>query len=199
MFNSIKGVITQKMPKQLFIEANGIEWDITIPDSNLDMIGNVGDEARIYTYLQHAENLMCLYGFASSAERDVFLNLLKVDGVGPKGAVKILSSVKSSELAAILDEEDVGKLEKIPGVGKKTAGKMLLSLRNKLSLEEIPTAKPKSSSEWNDLITALVNMGYDKNLVEECIANLLQDIDPSLSKSQKEEQLFKKALVELAL
>ena len=103
MFNSLTGIITGKFPKQVFIDTNGVEWDLCVPDSNLDMLPPVGNEAKIYTWLQHTDQLMALYGFASADERSVFLDLLKVDGVGPKGAVKIMSAVSSARLMDVLE------------------------------------------------------------------------------------------------
>ncbi len=103
MFNSLTGIITGKFPKQVFIDTNGVEWDLCVPDSNLDMLPPVGNETKIYTYLQHTDQLMSLYGFASADERSVFLDLLKVDGVGPKGAVKIMSAVSSARLLDVLE------------------------------------------------------------------------------------------------
>ena len=114
MFNSLTGIITGKFPKQVFIDTNGVEWDLCVPDSNLDMLPPVGNEAKIYIYLQHTDQLMSLYGFASADERSVFLDLLKVDGVGPKGAVKIMSAVSSARLLDVLEKGDLEMLEKIP-------------------------------------------------------------------------------------
>ena len=128
MFNSISGIITGKFPKQLFIESNGIEWDICIPDSNLNMLPSVGNECKIYTYLQHTDMVMTLYGFVSSDERSIFFDLLKVEGIGPKAAIKIMSSVSSGRLMEVLEKGDLEMLEKILGVGNKTAAKMMLAL-----------------------------------------------------------------------
>ena len=104
MFNSITGIVTAKNPKLLYLENNGIEWEINVPDSNLEMIGSVGSETKIYTWLLHTDVLMSLYGFSSVQERSIFLDLLKVDGVGPKGALKIMSSVSSSRLMEVLEK-----------------------------------------------------------------------------------------------
>ena len=101
MFNSLTGIITAKFPKQVFLDTNGIEWDLCVPDSNLDMLSPVGNEARIFTWLQHTDQLMAIYGFASADERSLFMDLLKVDGVGPKGALKIMSSVSSSKASSL--------------------------------------------------------------------------------------------------
>ena len=203
MFNSISGIITAKFPKQVFIQNNGIEWDICIPDSNLDMLGPVGSEGRVYTYLQHTDMLMCLYGFASADERSVFLDLLKVDGLGPKGAIKIMSCVNSAALMDILEREDLSSLEKIPGVGKKTAGKMMLTLKGKLKISETISIPRSSSSPYSDVIVSLSGMGYDKKLVEQKIAELVEEFSKdsafnSKTQKEKEDLLFRRAIVSLA-
>ncbi len=204
MFNSINGLITGKFPKQLFIETNGIEWDICMPDSNLDLIGHVGDEARVYTWLNHTDKVMDLYGFASAEERSLFFDLLKVDGVGPKGAVKIMSSVSSGRLSDVLDRGDLEMLEKIPGVGKKTAGKMMLALKGKLTMNQNETVvRVSSPAPYSDVISSLVEMGYDKRSVEQKVALIVEEFskDPafdSKSQTEKEDLLFKKVIVGLA-
>ncbi len=205
MFNSITGIITQKFPKQIFIENNGIEWDICIPDSNLDMLGVVGSEAKVYTWLHHTDVIMCLYGFASVEERSVFLDLLKVDGVGPKGALKIMSSVSSGRLMEVLENGDMEMLEKIPGVGKKTAGKMMLALKGKLKISESSgtVVRVTAATPYADLIASLASMGYDKKAVEQKVAQLVEELSKDAgfeTKSQKEREdiLFRKALVSLA-
>ena len=204
MFNSISGIITGKFPKQLFIENNGIEWDICVPDSNLDIFGTVGSEARVFTWLQHTDVSMALYGFASAEERTLFFDLLKVDGIGAKGAVKIMSSVSSGRLTEVLENGDLEMLEKIPGVGKKTAGKMLLALKGKLSLSSaVRVVDLGKNAEFSDVIDSLSSMGYDKKLVEQKVLQLVEVLKGDkdfASKSQKEKEdiLFRRAIVELA-
>lgn len=204
MFNSISGIITGKFPKQLFIENNGIEWDICVPDSNLDMFGTVGSEARVFTWLSHTDVSMALYGFASAEERSLFFDLLKVDGIGAKGAVKIMSSVSSGRLTEVLENGDLEMLEKIPGVGKKTAGKMLLALKGKLSLSStVRVVDLGKNAEFSDVIDSLSSMGYDKKLVEQKVLQLVEVLKGDkdfVGKSQKEKEdiLFRRAIVELA-
>ena len=206
MFNSLSGIITGKFPKQVFIDTNGVEWDLCVPDSNLDMLPPVGNEARIYTWLHHTDQLMSLYGFASADERSVFLDLLKVDGVGPKGAVKIMSAVSSSRLMDVLEKGDLEMLEKIPGVGKKTAGKMMLTLKGKLKIreEEGSVIRVAATSPYADVVTSLVGMGYDKRTVEQKVAQLVEvltnDSDfAGKSQKEREEILFPRVIVELAV
>ena len=204
MFNSLTGIITGKFPKQIFIQTNGIEWDICMPDSSLEMMPSVGNEGKVYTWLQHTDMVMCLYGFASAEERSLFFDLLKVDGVGPKGALKIMSSVSSGRLVEVLDRGDVEMLEKIPGVGKKTAGKMMLTLKGKLTLNQSETVvRVPANAPFADLVTSLASMGYDKRMVEQKIAQLVEEmsVNPDFEKkSQKEKEdiLFRRAIVELS-
>ena len=204
MFNSIIGIVTGKNSKQLFIEANGIEWDICMPDSNIDMLPETGKEVRVFTWLHHTESLMNLYGFASPEERLLFLDLLRVDGVGPKAAVKIMSGVNSKRLFEILESGDVDILEKIPGVGKKTAGKMMLALKGKLSIpDDCKSSSSSPSSPYDDAVTSLVSMGYDKNLAKAKIMELAEKLSSEsdfMKKSQKdrEDHLFRLAIVELS-
>ena len=204
MFNSLTGIITGKFPKQLLLDTHGIEWDLCVPDSNLELFPPVGSEAKVYTWLQHTDVLMTLFGFATADERTLFLDLLKVDGVGPKGAVKIMRSASSSRLLEVLERGDVEMLEKIPGVGKKTAGKMMLQLKGKLTLSQTSNVvRVEKPAAFADVIDSLASMGYEKRLVEQKVAVLAETLntDPAFaSKSQKEKEdlIFRRAIVELA-
>lgn len=206
MINSISGKITGKYPQLLHVEtSNGIEWEFSVSDSTLNSVGNIGDNARIFCVLHHKDDAMRLFGFSTIEERSVYSDLLKVEGVGPKGALKILSNMPYENLVKILEDEDFARLEKIPGIGKKTAQKMLLSLKGKLTLFSegqsriLSDSHGKSVSIWNDVIVALTDMGYDKTKVEQVVEKISIEISSDLTKSQKEELIFRKAIVELAL
>lgn len=204
MFNSITGIVTAKLPKTLYLETNGVEWEINVPDSNLETLGGVGSEAKVFTWLQHTDVAMCLYGFASERERSVFFDLLKVDGVGPKGALKIMSSVSSGRLLETLENGDIESLGKIPGVGKKTAGKMMLALKGKLKIgEAAQTVNISVSNPFADVINSLAAMGYEKRAVEQKVNQLVEELTVKsdfANKSQKEKEdiLFRRAIVGLA-
>lgn len=204
MFNSISGLITAKLSKQLFLDNNGIEFDICMPDSNLEMLPPVGSETKVYTWLQHTDMLMSIYGFATEDERSLFFDLLKVDGIGPKGAVKIMSSVSSGRLMDVLESGDLEMLEKIPGIGKKTAGKMMLALKGKLKFSENENIiRIPSSSPYSDVVNSLVSMGYDKRQVEQKLSQLIEEFTSNsdfTKKTQKEREdlLFRRAIVDLA-
>lgn len=204
MFNSLYGKITGKFPQKLFIDTHGIEWNVICPDSALDILPNVGNEARVFVWMQHTDNIMSLYGFATDKDRSLFFDLLKVDGIGPKGAIKIMSNVTTEQIVSILENGDLALLEKIPGVGKKTAAKMLLQLKGKLTFESSDSKNiSKSVSSYEDVINALVDMGFDKtkscDAVEKVVTQLsLDESFLSSSKSQKEDFIFRRVIVELA-
>ena len=212
MFNSLSGTITGKFPQKLFLDTNGIEWDIIVPDTTLDDLPRLGEKARVFTWMQHTDSAMNLFGFASTKDRDLFFDLNKVEGVGPKSAIKIMSNIQRDQLISSLESGDLAALEKIPGLGKKTAQKMLLALKGKLTLEEdLPGVKVvvNRSGEFSDVVSALANMGYDKRMVEECISKLVEELNRELpppgevafkdkTRDAKEEILFRKAIVALA-
>ncbi len=204
MFNSIFGTITAKLPQCVYLqtgdENSGLEWNFSVPDSSLDVLPNVGEKARLFIWTYHKEDTFKFFGFATETERSAFTDLMKVEGVGPKAALKILSNISANDLAGVLDSGDLARLEKVPGVGKKTAQKMLLALKGKLSFgdETLRVVPQKSLSPWNDVVTALAGMGYDKKEVEPLVARLADELDPGLGKKQSEDLIFRRAIVELA-
>ncbi len=205
MFNSLYGTITAKLPQTIYLETDGIEWDIAVPDTTLDTLPPVGERARVYTWLYHREDAVKLFGFATAADRLLFLDLLKVDGVGAKGALKIMSGIAPRQLVEALDSEDLSQLERLPGVGKKTAQKMMLTLKGKLALSADSgrgsVQRSPSAAKWQDVITALADMGYDKKVCEETIDRLKPILAAELdgkNKATQEELMFRRAIVELA-
>ena len=121
MFNSLKGTVSQKNAVSVHLQTDFIEWDLLAPGSTLDSLPQVGDTVRLFTYLHHREDQLALYGFASREERNLFLDLLKVGGIGPRQALKILSGMSVEEFVGSLNSDDVDGLSRVPGLGKKTA------------------------------------------------------------------------------
>jgi Holliday junction DNA helicase RuvA len=202
MFNSVQGTITGKRNDILYLTTGGVEWDIIIPTTDNACLPPVGEGAKVWTWLYHKEDGMKLFGFASEIRRSTFLELLKVEGIGPKGAIKIMGGIEQEELEQALDSEDVGRLEKVPGLGKKTAQKMLLAMKGKLT--HTPAATVEAASPYADLAEALAAMGYDKRAATEALskaeAGLRADgaSDGSLAMSEKEKLLFKQAILYLS-
>ena len=204
MFNSLFGTITTKLPQTIYLDTGSIEWDITVSDVTLDALPYIGQQVRIYTWLQHREDSMKLFGFSSAQERALFLDLLKVDGVGTRGALKIMSGISGEQLEQALDSEDLAQLERLPGVGKKTAQKMMLTLKGKLAFSTSAQTNTKNSpvpQKWQDVVIALADMGYEKRLCEEAILRLEHELSTELdgkSKTEQEDIMFRRAIVELA-
>lgn len=203
MFNSLTGTLTGKFPQRALLDTGGVEWDLVVPDSSLGALPAVGERARVFVWMQHTESAMTLYGFASEADRRLFLDLTKVDGVGPRSAVRIMCAAGRERLVAALEGGDVAALEKIPGLGKKTAQKMLLALRGKLSLDDARAAPSAASrGEFGDVVDALAGMGYDRRRAAEAVAKVAGELRgganaPAAGK-EFEDALFRRAIVELA-
>jgi len=193
VFNSILGTITEKSVDGVFIASGGIEWDISVPATDISRLPRVGEEGRVFTWLYHKEDQMKLYGFCAEDRRNTFLELLKVEGIGPKGALKIMGGISQEELEKALETEDIARLEAVPGLGKKTAQKMILALKGKLA-----TAKTAAGTPYGDLVEALADMGYDKRAASEALARAEGDLPPGVSGGEKEKLLFKQAIVYLS-
>ena len=197
MFNSISGTLTGKTAESIYIETHGIEWEIRVSALSADRFGAAGSTVRVYTWLYHREDQMRLFGFLTPAERSLFLDLTKVEGIGPKQALKILSGLDSTALEAALEAGDVAQLQSIPGIGKKTAQKMVLALKGQLTgLHDTETVK---KSEFEDIITALINMGYDRKRAAETVESVAQSMRAKgIAPAVKEEELFRTAIVNLS-
>jgi len=194
MFNSVRGEITYKDEERLLLSAGAVEWEIHISRSSSDDLPDVGNDARVYVYLYHRDDQMRLYGFSQNLERDVFLDLLKVEGVGPRQAIKILSGVEVTRFIDALEGEDLDLLSSIPGVGRKTAQKIMLKLKGKLKV-----ATPGGISLEEDIINALVGMGFDRRSANSAVASASRSLrERELEKEALERELFKSALSQLS-
>ena len=191
MFNSLTGEITFKGDERLCISTGGVEWDLTASRRGLERMPAVGQVARVFTHLLHREDSMRLYGFVDQAERSLFLDLQKVDGVGPRGALKILSSVDRDQFSRALESDDVDALSTVPGVGKKTAQKIILTLKGKLT----PAADAPTRSVEEDIAAALIGMGFDRKTAKAAVAAALKALDGrALPPEELEKELVRRAV-----
>jgi len=195
MFNSIRGLVGGKSDEAAFILTGGVEWEIAMPTSDMERLPDAGGECRVFTWLYHREDTMRLFGFSDETRRNTFLELLKVEGIGPKGALKILGGIEQNELERALESGDLARLEAVPGLGKKTAQKMLLALKGKLVHAPAFSA---AASPYADLVEALAEMGFDKRAAAEAIAKAEGALPSGLSQAEKEKLLFKNAIVQLS-
>jgi len=197
MFNRIRGILSGHADDALHIATGAIEWEIYVPVRDPAFYSRTGEEIELYTWLHHYEDGMRLYGFISAPERQLFLDLQKVEGIGPRQAFKILQGIAPRALATMLDASDLVSLQKIPGIGPKTAQKMMLALKGKLIALEGETGVPVPAVQgrFRDVIRALIEMGFDRREVERVVAQLGADVQEG---PESEKELFRKALLELS-
>ena len=195
MYNSLYGSYNGRSLTTLYLLNNGIEWSLAASERTIQKASLTKEDLRIYTYLHHKEDTMVLYGFINERERQVFLELNKVSGIGPKQALRMLSGIGTEELVAALDEGNTDRLSMLPGIGKKTAAKIVLALRGKLKLED----NNKEDDKFSDLIEALAGMGFDKKLAKKALAEISHRTEySSMDKDIFEKELFREAIVFLS-
>jgi len=165
MIGSLRGRIAIKAPPQLLLEVGGVGYELEAPMSTFYGLPGVGEEVRLLTHLVVREDAHVLYGFATAAERQLFRNLLKVSGVGPKIALGILSGTTVEGFAACVSSNDTAALTRIPGIGRKTAERLIIEMRDRLSGDELaaaPGSIPESAAGGaeGEAFSALVALGY---------------------------------------
>ena len=201
MISYIKGELTEVFEDTVVVETNGIGYNIRVPGSVLDRLPSVGSPGRIYTYLYVKEDAMNLFGFLNRDDLSVFKLLLNVSGIGPKGALAILSTIGPDDLRFAVLSEDVKTISSAPGIGAKTAKRLIIELKDKLKLAEVfETAlanKEKASSEndvllaRNEAVEALVALGYASAQAMKAV----QQVENAEEKDS--EQILKEALKKL--
>lgn len=177
MYSYIKGSLEIKSKGYIVVECNGIGYKIFMSDKSLNEIGSVGDNIKVYTHYHVREDEISLYGFKSDEELRMFELLLSVSGIGAKSAIATLSNIEPSEFALAVISDDVNRITKIPGIGKKTAQRLILELKDKLKSEEIERNKEEIEKEikqiegLNEAISALQVLGYSRREIDDAFEN----------------------------
>ena len=163
MIGRICGTLLEKRPPQLLLDVSGVGYEIDVPMSTFYNLPVIGERVTLHTQLIVREDAHLLYGFATEEERRVFRQLLKISGVGAKMALSVLSGLSVADLAQVVATQEPGRLTKIPGVGKKTAERLLLELRDKLGVDVVGISGGKSyAPDGNDALNALLALGYNE-------------------------------------
>lgn len=157
MIGSLRGTLLSKKPHEIIVEASGVGYRLFVPLGTLADMPEEGKGVFLHVHTQVRDDAIDLYGFSSEEEKKTFTTLLKVSGVGPKVALNIISGISHEDFLKAVEAEDIAVLSKIPGLGKKTAHRIVLELKGKLSLRE-----PSRSRMFEDTLSALVNLGYRK-------------------------------------
>jgi len=158
----ISGRLVAKHPPQVVVDVGGIGYEISVPMSTLYQLPATGSEVTLLTHLIVREDAHQLYGFATEPERSAFRQLLKISGVGARTALAVLSGLNVPELQQAVSMQDSSRLTKIPGVGKKTAERLLLELRDKLEISTAAVPAAGGASSGSDVVNALLALGYNE-------------------------------------
>ena len=198
MYNSLYGTVSGARDGVVYLNSeSGIEWELQASAQTIAFClerRGANDRARLFTYLHHRQDILRLYGFATSEERALFLQLIKVNGIGPSQAQKIISNRPHAEITRIIERGDEVAMSAIPGLGVKTARKIILALRGNLASE--PQFSPSSG---DDIVDALVAMGYDQQKCRQTVAELRDAIGGQYSdQSELEGNLLRKAIERLS-
>jgi holliday junction DNA helicase RuvA len=193
MIAHLRGTLIAKHPNQAIVEAGGVGYDVTISVPTFSELPALSSEVSFFIHTHVREDALALFGFLRAQEKQLFEKLLSVSGIGPKLAITILSGMPADAMVAAIKGNNVAALTRIPGIGKKTAERMVLELRDKLDAfaVEAQTAAAISPVE-EDVISALVNLGYQRAIVERALARLGAVAGESF------DALFRKALSALA-
>jgi len=198
MIGYLEGKLRFKSPDHIILDVNGVGYCVHVPLSTFYELPDLGQTATLHIHTHVREDLLQLYGFRTGSDKEMFLHLITVNGVGPRLAVNILSGINSDELRLLVLQQDYQRLRAIPGVGKKIAERVMLELKDKLKLkrdaEEAPQPAVQGASTYSDAFSALLNLGYRPVEAEKALKRATQ----SLGEAPPLEGLLKEALRVLA-
>jgi len=194
MIAHLRGKLLAKHPNQVIVETGGVGYDVTISVPTFSDLPAVGSEVALHVHTHVREDLIALYGFLRPAEKQLFEKLITVSGIGPKLAITILSGMQADEMVAAIRGNDVGRLTRIPGIGRKTAERIVLELHDKLPPPgpTAPTA-PALNAVEEDVLSALANLGYQRAAAEKALAAIARD-----GNAQSFDRMFRSVLSQLS-
>ncbi|MGB7584025.1 MAG: Holliday junction branch migration protein RuvA [Terriglobales bacterium] len=172
MIAHLRGRLLAKHPNQAIVETGGVGYDVTISIPTFSDLPVVGGEVALYVHTHVREDVIALYGFLQAGEKQLFEKLITVSGIGPKLAITILSGMAADEMIGAIRGNDVARLTRIPGIGKKTAERMVLELRDKLPPQGADAVKaiPSLTAIEEDVLSALTNLGYQRAVAEKAVS-----------------------------
>ena len=195
MIAHLRGKLLAKHPNQAVVETAGVGYDVTISVPTFSDLPALGAEVALHIHTHVREDLIALYGFMRPSEKLLFEKLITVSGIGPKLAITILSGMAADEMVGAIRGNDIARLTRIPGIGKKTAERMVLELRDKLPEPGTPSAPAVStmSGMEEDVLSALMNLGYQRAVAEKALAAVVKH-----KKDGPFDAMFREALLALS-
>ncbi len=199
MFEYVKGVLAEKTPTCAVVDINGIGYTLEIPLSTFNSLPDTGESVRLLVHFYVREDIQKLYGFNSAFEREIFRHLLGINKIGPKAAISILSHVSVADLAMAVDSQNFGMLKAVPGIGPKTAQRLVMELKGKISPSKTGLRSSEggqasrgavSVSSHDDAYVALVSLGYSEAQVQKALARVREALGDEIAVEER----IKKAL-----
>ena len=178
MIGRVTGLLAEKNPPELLVDCNGVGYEVLVPMSTFYNLPALGEKVSLLTHLVVREDAQILYGFGSASERAAFRQLIKISGVGPRTALSVLSGMSVEELAQAVTQQEAGRIIKVPGIGKKTAERLLLELKGKLGADMGITVSVANDAQ-SDILQALVALGYSDRDAALALKALPRDIGVS--------------------
>lgn len=175
MISYLKGNLIQKSTNKVVLDIHGVGYGVSIPLSTYLKLGNVDDVQELFIYTHVTDSSLSLFGFISEREKELFLKLISISGIGPKIALNILSGIEASDLEDAIRRADVVRISLVPGIGKKTAMRIAMELQEKLELKEKILAGD-TIQEKEDLVSALMNLGFKRKEVEKVVEDSIQNL-----------------------
>jgi holliday junction DNA helicase RuvA len=197
MIAHLAGKLLSKQPNQVIVDVNGVGYEVHVPLSTFYEVGEIGSPVQLRIYTHVREDTIALFGFKSAEEKSMFEQVTSISGIGPKLGITILSGMPVDELVAAIRQSNLARLTSIPGIGKKTAERLVVELRDKLA-KTLPAGEPAAaqsvSQPQEDVISALVNLGYAKPSAEKAVQTVV-----STSKTEPAfEELLRTSLRQLS-
>ena len=180
MIARLRGTLVDKAPSRLVVDVNGVGYDVQVPLSTVYPLGEAGSEVVLRVHTHVREDVIALYGFATGLEHDLFERLIAINGIGPKLALAVLSGIEPADLIKAIRLQDVARLTAIPGVGKKTAERIVLEMKDRLpaalhAAGQEPATRRTADQLRDDLLSALINLGYQRPAAEKAIEKALNE------------------------
>jgi Holliday junction DNA helicase RuvA len=177
MIGRLSGTLLEKNPPQILLDVQGVAYEVDVPMSTFYNLGNVGEKVTLFTHLVVREDAHLLFGFGSETERRAFRLLIKISGIGARTALSVLSGLSVAELAQAVTLQESGRLTKIPGIGKKTAERLLLELKDKLGADVTTTVGVnRPAPVTSDVLHALASLGYSDKEAAHAVRQLPEGI-----------------------
>jgi Holliday junction DNA helicase RuvA len=206
MISCLKGELFHKSTERVTILVNGVGYEVFLSTASLEKLPQLGEDVFLYTYTYVREDILSLFGFAEQDEKKMFLLLINVSGVGPRLALSILSGIRPVDLARAIATKDIGRLTGLSGVGKKTAERLCLDLKDKVGFivggdaefPDLEAGAPPEGSKEKDVISALVNLGYPQSRAHIALSGVKRRLPPESLAKMRVEELIRETLRSLA-